>query len=584
MQVSSNVSGEMAISVPLGQEPAFPELFDIFDHQLLALGMQTYSLSMSTLEEVFLRLAEKEKEATDKEKEMRNTSQAWLGHVSGHADAQVGHADAQVLARNGDAPFWATSAATTVAVPIEGGGGGGVAAGDVWAELESFECKKNGFRQVLAVLRAVFTAARRHPITFFLIIFNPVLFMIILSLVFPLVQAKPPVAEHMDASCRCSDGSVLDSCCKLQRQWILVAIQPSAGLTDVISDDLKKNTLRVLGKALQDKVRMYKDAESLAAAMLSASRGNRTEWGGNDPPSVSALFEIHPLSGSGTLTLGYNKEQLGSARVVLSEILNATARLSSESLKSTAFADGLGCKYLFWRSPLYSNGIGAGALSLIFSQAFNLLAIMYSMDMVRMRVSRVKDMMLLSGLPRVFFWLANFLAHWFLYWLAFGISCAILRGFGGSKGIQANSFLAYVMLHLLFSPCCIMTGYVLSFWFAKEETAQVMTQQCVSLPFLIPWIIMAFVVREKNLLAENLLSLIPAYALYRGTSLLETAALNDAPLSASDVFVWDKEFAQVEAHPTYQQARPLYVEAHPLYRDHARMLSIKLIRSLRRCC
>jgi len=429
----------------------------------------------------------------------------------------------------------------------------------------------------------VFTAARRHPITFLLIIFNPVLFMIILSLVFPLVQAKPPVAEHMDASCRCSDGSVLDSCCKLQRQSILVAIQPSAGLTDVISDDLKKNTLRVLGKAL-DKVRMYKDAESLAAAMLSASRGNRTEWDGNDPPSVSALFEIHPLSGSGTLTLGYNKEQLGSARVVLSEILNATARLSSESLKSTAFADGLGCKYLFWRSPLYSNSIGAGALSLIFSQAFNLLAIMYSMDMVRMRVSRVKDMMLLSGLPRVFFWLANFLAHWFLYWLAFGISCAILRGFGGSKGIQANSFLAYLMLHLLFSPCCIMTGYVLSFWFAKEETAQVMTQQCVSLPFLIPWVIMAFVVREKNLLAENLLSLIPAYALYRGTSLLETAALNDAPLSASDVFVWDKEFAQVEAHLTYQQARPLYVEAHPLYQDHARMLSIKLIRSLRRCC
>ena len=38
-----------------------------------------------------------------------------------------------------------------------------------------------------AVLTAVFTAARRHPITFFLIVWNPVILTIILSVVMPLV-------------------------------------------------------------------------------------------------------------------------------------------------------------------------------------------------------------------------------------------------------------------------------------------------------------------------------------------------------------------------------------------------------------
>lgn len=162
-----------------------------------------------------------------------------------------------------------------------------------------------------------------------------------------------------------------------------------------------------------------------------------------------------------------------------------------------------------------------------------------------MRVSRVKDMMLLSGLPRIFFWIANALAHVILYWIAFGISMAILRGWGALDGIIHNNFLGFFLLHLLFGPCCILTAYVLSFAFEKEETAQVMTDQAVNLTVFIPWIIMVFVVEEKSLAAENVLSLIPAYALYRGHSLLETAALNEQPFSASDVFVWDKELAQV---------------------------------------
>jgi len=49
------------------------------------------------------------------------------------------------------------------------------------------------------------------------------------------------------------------------------------------------------------------------------------------------------------------------------------------------------------------------------------------MDMVRMRISRVKEMLLLSGLPRSFFWISNGIAHLILYSIAFTISMVQIR-------------------------------------------------------------------------------------------------------------------------------------------------------------
>ena len=131
-------------------------------------------------------------------------------------------------------------------------------------------------------------------------------------------------------------------------------------------------------------------------------------------------------------------------------------------------------RYLVWRSPLYSNGIGAGALALLASQAFNSICQMYAMDAVRMRMSRVKEMFLLSGLPRLSYWLANMCAHLILYWIAFGIGFLVLGLIGGMDGVKHNSFVGYFVLHVLFSPAVAMVAYIISFLFTKEEAAQVL--------------------------------------------------------------------------------------------------------------
>ena len=87
-----DLTGEMALSLPLGGEPAFPRLFQQFEADRTAFGLASYSLSMSTLEEVFLRLAEDEKggssanlPAADDDKGMprsRARSEGWDGDVA----------------------------------------------------------------------------------------------------------------------------------------------------------------------------------------------------------------------------------------------------------------------------------------------------------------------------------------------------------------------------------------------------------------------------------------------------------------------------------------------------------------------
>jgi ABC-type multidrug transport system ATPase subunit len=147
VQVSSNVSGEMALSLPLGQEGNFPVLFDLFDAQKAAWGIRTYSLSMSTLEEVFLRLAKHEEDATSDGNE-------------GPGGEAVPTSLGTLVFSNANNLAAPVSRVDATAVEIADGRGGGLGGarpgplGDVWEELETFECKKSGLRQVLAVISA----------------------------------------------------------------------------------------------------------------------------------------------------------------------------------------------------------------------------------------------------------------------------------------------------------------------------------------------------------------------------------------------------------------------------------------------
>jgi energy-coupling factor transporter ATP-binding protein EcfA2 len=64
-QIVNNVAGELSYKLPLAASPAFPDMFDLLDSHLRDWGIQSYGISVTTLEEVFLRVG-KDAEAAAK--------------------------------------------------------------------------------------------------------------------------------------------------------------------------------------------------------------------------------------------------------------------------------------------------------------------------------------------------------------------------------------------------------------------------------------------------------------------------------------------------------------------------------------
>jgi ATP-binding cassette subfamily A (ABC1) protein 3 len=57
IQLLSDVGAELSFQLPLTASPAFPELFAKLEAESVSLGVETYGISVTTLEEVFMKVA-----------------------------------------------------------------------------------------------------------------------------------------------------------------------------------------------------------------------------------------------------------------------------------------------------------------------------------------------------------------------------------------------------------------------------------------------------------------------------------------------------------------------------------------------
>lgn len=56
-KVTTDVSSEVAVQLPMEEVDKFPKLFDELDARKRELGFESYGVSITTLEEVFLKVA-----------------------------------------------------------------------------------------------------------------------------------------------------------------------------------------------------------------------------------------------------------------------------------------------------------------------------------------------------------------------------------------------------------------------------------------------------------------------------------------------------------------------------------------------
>lgn len=88
----SDVGTEISFQLPLDASPAFPELLKILDKDGDELGVQNYGLSVTTLEEVFLKVAHEEDETPDEQEKTKELVRRLSSRS--RADSTAGYASA----------------------------------------------------------------------------------------------------------------------------------------------------------------------------------------------------------------------------------------------------------------------------------------------------------------------------------------------------------------------------------------------------------------------------------------------------------------------------------------------------------
>jgi ABC-type multidrug transport system ATPase subunit len=162
----------------------------------------------------------------------------------------------------------------------------------------------------------------------------------------------------------------------------------------------------------------------------------------------------------------------------------------------------------------------------------------YCEEMIRLRVERVKEMLLLSGLQRQRFWFAYFVGHIAFFTVSWTISYLVMLS-AGMDGVTANSAVPYFVLALCAGPTFILYGYLLSFAIDDIIQCHEWVGNWLNVSYALAWMLITFAVEPGTPTAEHMetaFCLIPGFAFYQGIGKLEVAAVNGNPFSAMDTF------------------------------------------------
>jgi hypothetical protein len=109
---------------------------------------------------------------------------------------------------------------------------------------------------------------------------------------------------------------------------------------------------------------------------------------------------------------------------------------------------------------------------------------MYTIEMVKSRYSRMKGMMLVASLSRPLYWLSHGLAHGGLFVVSATVSFLVMQAMGMDGPIN-NTFVAYIVVFVLYAPAGVLYGYCYSFLADKPSDAEQFVQESQQLLVLI---------------------------------------------------------------------------------------------------
>lgn len=467
--IGTEVSFGLSASAPMEK---FPELLNALDDKKAELGIATYGLSATTLEEVFLNLDKenKEKKRVEEEKEKEEAAK--------EADKKNNKKGAKVVVVG--EPEGETASAVQVTPAFD-------------PSKVAFECAPSTGQQVYGVLCQVVLLFLRNKMSFSYVVVWPVMMSLIAGWVNTLFEVTVDTIA-LDPALLSRDDFDMEDDGTFEQDAIATmgATYPYAWTEAPAAATTAATLLGPLAGGLSSDV----------TAILTASIATA------DGPFLPGAYSLTATAADFQTILYYNQSVAYSARVAVEQLY---AGLASGSTP----AAGIKVSYIQLPNSLMQNSFSVGGVQYLTASAFALLAPFYTEEMVRLRISRVKDMMLMTGLSRPVFWGSYFISHWTLMMFSWLMSmfCMLVWGM---DGVTENSWFAYFILFAAFGCGNIWWGYIASFFVNSIEVAQEVSHLHIILIILTqsshhphlphtPHLILSQAVAEMN----NLLVLIP---------------------------------------------------------------------------
>eukprot|EP00916_Digyalum_oweni_P011393 GHVL01018965.1.p1 GENE.GHVL01018965.1~~GHVL01018965.1.p1 ORF type:complete len:1716 (+),score=214.35 GHVL01018965.1:54-5150(+) len=428
-KVLSEVAAEVSFRLPTDEAPSFPEMFEELEANKDKHGVQSYAISVTTLEEVFLTVGRHGQEGdVGTIKRLGSNNYLQVGHLNRKESMEsLGERD----------------------VPDYGGG-----------EIARVETTKKGgsfFGDMLALTIKRMHASKRDIKGLIYQIVMPVVFILLAYSVvlnsqfrdFPSINLSPESLWEQPSRIPVTDD--LTAVTDLYNSGEAVPI-PGQYATEQAMSDYLLDSGYVNHK--------YKESRYLAFFLNQLWDPNVSDLGGTDTQDTTAT---NPRL---KITTFWNYTAIDSGPVAYNEVAKLYLRARGDP-NSDIIINNHPFPYLKTERNIFDT-----ALALYIGLGFAFIPAFWGMWVVRERESKAKHLQLISGVSIPAYWLSTMLWDFTFYLIPASICIFIMLGFDSQPLIGSENIGATIALMILYGLSVGPMTYFLSFLFKQHSTAQ----------------------------------------------------------------------------------------------------------------
>ncbi|XP_038065899.1 ATP-binding cassette sub-family A member 5-like [Patiria miniata] len=448
--VSRSHGMELAYTLPIQDANKFPDLFQALESDAgmqggtvaKQLGIKSYGVSMTSLEEVFLNISDEENEENEPIEEADIVQTSDIAPINPGRSRNYKSMGDQSMALNVE---------HLITKPLQ-----------------------PGKYQIRALCKLEFLQMLRNPRTYIFRLLFPIVLLVACAIVTGVVQPDDGINKDQPEL-------ALDPTLYLKT----TASSPLSGLTKL----LYQNNLT----SGQDIELLKKEFERMK--LISDEITDMSLVNSKAPRSMATVANDLGTTGNAPAFLAlYNSTAQHSIPVILGLLNNAIARLQApgKDLKDVIIASKPFPRQIFGATINYTF-----LLVLLVALSVSLLPIGFITEVVKLRQEKIRTQLRVSGVKMTHYWASHLLIDGSQLYLiaAVGIVVNLATGFavGGSAFTTAGAIVCLIVFIIFYIPLEVLFCYCLSFLFREFKTTQSMAQFFyIFLPVILMTIVLIF--------------------------------------------------------------------------------------------